>query len=1291
MGKTRSQLDAKNAIDEMKASGLFNPAMEAYLKRKHPTLLGSSEFNEHLLEDIVKQDGSEATQKSQGRFSRFLKPFVAGASVILGSMAGAALDEDSVPRPAEPMLDVPAHQSGGYLNVDVDVDHAIDLSFAAADNKTWSTSEDGLVVGSNLENALVLEKAAFDSYGQAASSLTSDVSTDELYLLFAQNSIEVFFANSDNDPQYAGSIDLGPNVTSFGFATHQNLAEDIELGASSENYTNVSLLLQNRNENTDGKDIVSTWKIVNGRFAHLGETANQEEGSELLYGSEEIGARSTNYVTPNGIVIFSPKTNGGGDQVKVALPPELIEKPMYVIGPGDIGHGRGDISNLNLYVAHRYEEEDATNLGSMAVHDNNRLPGNAEFKVEYIEDKITTPQNNTEDAWVISPGNHSTRMGVYDGQFNQQWANGRNITIWVDSNQSNELVVALEDGTELERIPVGSSTNRELAYIVWNGQETTEIQLYQSLAGDAPRLIIDQDDYDAKSIVVGQGATFNAGSVTDLDVSVWAVDEVNNTVDIRIGDLTYITLGMFQTHHLTSEISLMATPLGPNEAQVVLQSEDYMRMSLGRNASHQFNGSIEDIDLNSDDIAQNSSRESSTRLKVFHRAESADPYGVDFILPRGDDRSPYGGAYGLELDGEDVVVPVDFSEDETNLSEAQLLVKTAGGEVLYSYNLSVSGDEHEGIYRIPVKALQMGNLTLETRVTDESGNSRVETHPFWLGKPDTDYSNLETLRHEHLLILHGTVKNALGEQSYTVSNEGDLVQEGTFNISEDGSVMEVIDLSGFLAGDYKINFQDTKTDGVVEYMTYAYTGALVGETRFIGDHEVTLLDSNDDNVTVRVRNTMNGSEETRVVNKSQESTWDHEYLQGMFNETKAEEIGDIRLAYSHQINWGEGPWAEMVISTKENVSVDGKAPGYPSSEYIIKDIINGNEVIMHEADLDTTWSEDYWQKQGRNWRSSAFIAVNESSVEELPNYLDFTLDDHVESDQNNYDDGYNDGYNDGHSDGYGDGHSDGHDEGYGEGNESGYQDGYGDGQQDGNETGYQDGYGDGLGDGYGDGYDEGYRDGNETGYEHGYENGSDDVPDEVIVVENVTNKTIIENITHNNTTVYNNEKELAEAQRLGMALGAGLLPATGFGYLIGRRRKQDPELRDRNGNSFKEISKYDDLFESDEEQEIYSDDNFDPDSYAEVEEMFDAPREPAHLSGKPIESWLKKQEKTRKKLLAKGYSTVEDLIREVGSHDSPYTFFKEELGLSEKASTGLGNKLTKYIERASNELDELFE
>ena len=76
------------------------------------------------------------------------------------------------------------------------------------------------------------------------------------------------------------------------------------------------------------------WSLSSGTFSHLGATANQEEASELRYGSINLGTKDEDHRTHYGTIIYDPESNGASDQVELSIPGDEMEARIIISGPG---------------------------------------------------------------------------------------------------------------------------------------------------------------------------------------------------------------------------------------------------------------------------------------------------------------------------------------------------------------------------------------------------------------------------------------------------------------------------------------------------------------------------------------------------------------------------------------------------------------------------------------------------------------------------------------------------------------------------------------------------------------------------------------------------------------------------------------------------------------------------------------------------------------------------------------------------------------------------------------------
>lgn len=233
-----------------------------------------------------------------------------------------------------------------YVDITMDVDTSVDLDSADAQGLTWGTSEDAIVIEANVADTITIDQSQLATSGGTKETFTQDVSTDTIYLVGnstgAEGTIQVFYEDSENDPQYAGHVTLDSDSGDsgiFAFMDYQDTSGtgDIEISV----YGNISgqleqavVVFQDENSNSGGSDIETNWTTSSSTVTHLGDDANQEEASEVRYGSTNLGTKDENHRTHYGIIIEDPESNGASDQVKLSLPGDVLEATVVVSGPG---------------------------------------------------------------------------------------------------------------------------------------------------------------------------------------------------------------------------------------------------------------------------------------------------------------------------------------------------------------------------------------------------------------------------------------------------------------------------------------------------------------------------------------------------------------------------------------------------------------------------------------------------------------------------------------------------------------------------------------------------------------------------------------------------------------------------------------------------------------------------------------------------------------------------------------------------------------------------------------------
>ena len=242
-----------------------------------------------------------------------------------------------------------------YVKVTIEFTDAIDVDDADGQGDSWGTSEDGFVITTDVDEALVLD----DSESSWTNAITADVSSKKIALIAndTDESIDVFYWGADNKETYAGNISVvtqdtegGTNSTiglrQFGFVDYKDTIGTTRVtlvvnvtGNGTDNlylgiYNNDTEIADRATDNLwirmgdDGSigDIDSGTNVFNA----LGATADTEEASELTYGSSTnssttIGTRDEDQATAYGIKVGNPDSNGASDRVVLWVPGDRQE------------------------------------------------------------------------------------------------------------------------------------------------------------------------------------------------------------------------------------------------------------------------------------------------------------------------------------------------------------------------------------------------------------------------------------------------------------------------------------------------------------------------------------------------------------------------------------------------------------------------------------------------------------------------------------------------------------------------------------------------------------------------------------------------------------------------------------------------------------------------------------------------------------------------------------------------------------------------------------------------------
>jgi len=163
--------------------------------------------------------------------------------------------------------------------------------------------------------------------------------TDTIYLLSdtagqGSGRISVFYVDSNNDVKFAGNISMTNVPHSLAYINYQDTKSG-DLFFTVYNTTAAFQYIDIYLNSTVSSDNLKThWGTSSGTFDHLGDTADDSDGTELVWHTTNIGTRQYDQRTKYGVVVKNPDSNGASDKVVLSVPADQVKAKVVVYGPG---------------------------------------------------------------------------------------------------------------------------------------------------------------------------------------------------------------------------------------------------------------------------------------------------------------------------------------------------------------------------------------------------------------------------------------------------------------------------------------------------------------------------------------------------------------------------------------------------------------------------------------------------------------------------------------------------------------------------------------------------------------------------------------------------------------------------------------------------------------------------------------------------------------------------------------------------------------------------------------------
>ena len=238
-----------------------------------------------------------------------------------------------------------------YMTLTIERESSSDLSEAFATN----TSVAAIFISVNENEGLLVDISQLTN-----ANITSDAKTDKVWLYNDNQSIGVFYEDTNGKTQlagYIGSGNIGLNDTAgfldVNYKSTKNTDIQFDLNAVSLSPATINLTIvpfESTELPSYQDNITTVWTTGVTGVSSLGATLSTEEASELVWtdsakstSSQEInlGTKDEDHRTKYGIIIRDPKSNGASDQVVLEIPGDQVMANVVIKGIASTTSGSG--------------------------------------------------------------------------------------------------------------------------------------------------------------------------------------------------------------------------------------------------------------------------------------------------------------------------------------------------------------------------------------------------------------------------------------------------------------------------------------------------------------------------------------------------------------------------------------------------------------------------------------------------------------------------------------------------------------------------------------------------------------------------------------------------------------------------------------------------------------------------------------------------------------------------------------------------------------------------------------
>jgi hypothetical protein len=235
-----------------------------------------------------------------------------------------------------------------YMRVTITAD---DVSDDLSDAISGLPTDAALVqITSNVEEGLVIESSNLGNLG-SNSAISSDVKTDTVYLwandtYAGNNTLLIFYYDSDNDLQFAGNISVNNNSVQWGYINYENTKSDDMKLSFYGNGQDTNLIWVGFVPDSSLSSNDSLWFRLNtegassgsGIWNGFGDTEGSSENDEVVWGSTTepnitsstsantfIGGKQYDLRTGYGLIVYDLDSAGDNDVFTLDIPNDQVK------------------------------------------------------------------------------------------------------------------------------------------------------------------------------------------------------------------------------------------------------------------------------------------------------------------------------------------------------------------------------------------------------------------------------------------------------------------------------------------------------------------------------------------------------------------------------------------------------------------------------------------------------------------------------------------------------------------------------------------------------------------------------------------------------------------------------------------------------------------------------------------------------------------------------------------------------------------------------------------------------